>query len=588
MDGSGGSLTVTGLANVTIDGNTAGDGIRIVNATFDAVGGGSFNTVNTGSVTIGSSANPVGGTGLALNNVSGDLHLGALNVHGTSGVAVSGSGLYTGAAGMRVASTSGAVSGAAGTGLAVSNATIAASNLNLTRVDSTGGANGIVLNNTDTVGGLRVVGDNASTAVGGNGSGGTIQNTSGGDGSTSGIGVYLVDTSNVVLRRMNITGTHQNFGIRGFRVNGFTLEYSTVTGTHGTNATIDNYGEGAVYFGDDASVATNGLTGSGTITSSIISGGRARNFSVVNTAGTLNRLIVTGSTFGLNQNFATASDSFSIEARNAGTVVNVTVSSSTFTGAPGDVTEFVGQAGTTMDVVFGNNTLTNSHASNVIGGGGMTVATNGVMTFSITGNAMSGADGNALTLQKATLATSLTGTFNGNDIGISGVPSSGSKSGSGIFLGAAGSGVVTLAITNNRILQYAGNAGIYADNTGGDYDVNLTVTGNTLAQPGPFAFAGIALAAGAPSSTDDIDICANIAGNDVSAGDPNGFADIYMGVSTGASSIRLPGYAGSSTTDVENYLKANNLNSGATEVFVYVDAPATAGNFVGGAACPAP
>ena len=38
----------------------------------------------------------------------------------------------------------------------------------------------------------------------------------------------LNSTSNVVLRRMTITGTNQNYGIRGTGVSGFTLEYSPV------------------------------------------------------------------------------------------------------------------------------------------------------------------------------------------------------------------------------------------------------------------------------------------------------------------------------------------------------------------------
>ena len=51
--------------------------------------------------------------------------------------------------------------------------------------------------------------------------------------------------------------------------------------------------------------------------------------------------------------------------------------------------------------------------------------------------------------------------------------------------------------------------------------------------------------------------------------------------------MRLPGYAGSTTTDVQNFVLSNN-NVAGTAVFAYVDPPATDANFTGGAACPTP
>src|SRR5205814_648199 len=117
-----------------------------------------------------------------------------------------------------------------------------------------------------------------------------------------------------------------------------------------------------------------------------------------------------------------------------------------------------------------------------------------------------------------------------------------------------------------------GNAGIYMDNTDGNYAVNLNITGNTTAEPGPAAFAGLALAAGAPSSTDAIPVCANITGNNFSAGDPNNANDVFLAVSTGGSSMRLPGYAGTTLSDVQNFILANN-NVAGTTVIASFDAP---------------
>jgi hypothetical protein len=279
-----------------------------------------------------------------------------------------------------------------------------------------------------------------------------------------------------------------------------------------------------------------------------------------------------------------------VEARNNLTVVNATVNNNIFQGAAGDQTNLTGQTGTTMDVVYQNNNLTNAHAQNIIGGGGLTFATQGVMTMNVSNNNMTGPNGSAITLQKAFFGASLTGTVHNNNIGTIGVANSGSATGNGMFFSFAGGGTITLALTDNDIHGYAGNAGIYADNTGGTYDLNLTATGNVTGTPGAGAFAGIAVAAGAPASADDIDVCLQLGGaaalrNNFSAGDPSNSNDIIAGISTAASTIRLPGYTGSTLAEVQTFL-FNNNNFAGTVVTAYSDVAAT--NFTGGAACPTP
>jgi len=289
----------------------------------------------------------------------------------------------------------------------------------------------------------------------------------------------------------------------------------------------------------------------------------------------------------LTQSPEDSGSSLAIEARNSGTVANVTVLNSVFSGAAGDLGNFTGQTGTSMDVIFQGNTCANNHANNINGGGGLTLATQGTYTFNVSSNSFRDADGSAITLFKASSGTSLSGVIRSNAIGVAGVADSGSKSGNGIFLSSSGSGTISLTIDNNNIRQYSGNAGIYMDNTDGIYALNLNITGNTTAEPGPAAFAGLALAAGAPSTTDAIPVCANITGNNFSAGDPSNSNDVIIGVSTGGSSMRLPGYSGTTLADVQNFILGNN-NVAGTTVSAYFDAPATAASFTGGAACVTP
>src|SRR6185369_17110272 len=186
------------------------------------------------------------------------------------------------------------------------------------------------------------------------------------------------------------------------------------------------------------------------ITNCIISGGRSRNFSLINSSGTLNRLTVTGTTFGLVQDFIDAQRVFSVEGRpsataSGGTILNTTVTGSSFAGSPGDVVNFTGQEPSTttsvaMDVIFQNNTVTNTHAKNTIGGFGLKLANFAGMTFNVSGNSFSGASGSTIVLQMgapvagSTIATNLSGTINNNTIGVNGVADSGSKSGNGILL----------------------------------------------------------------------------------------------------------------------------------------------------------
>ncbi|HJQ25673.1 MAG TPA: hypothetical protein VKA60_17255, partial [Blastocatellia bacterium] len=430
--------------------------------------------------------------------------------------------------------------------------------------------------------------------VGGNATGGTISNKSGTDGSTTaGIGIYLNNVQNITLRRITISGTNQNHGIRGLAVNGFTLEYSTVGGSNGTTTAAisgDGYGEGSLMFGD---LSTNGITGTATFTNNNISGGLSRNQSIVNggAASTLT-LSVKGCTFGAN-----SGTSFAVECRTSGSTINTTFGgpnageANTLNNAVADLANFTGQTGTTMDVQFRNNTLSNNNAGNIVGGGNLNLSTRGAMTFHVTGNTMRDANGSAVTLFKASAGTLLSGFFDNNTIGVSGTADSGSKTGNGIFVSAAGGGTMSYTITNNQIHQIHGNSHIYADNTGGSFTANFDIRHNTLDTWQGTNFAGIAITNGAPSSSDTINVCAVVGGS--SAADKNIFnIGSNIGVIVGSSgaaaghTFNLPGYAGgANATNIQNFIAGNNTMNTAT-VSAYADAPATLAAFTGsGTSC---
>ncbi|MFO1312326.1 MAG: Ig-like domain-containing protein [Burkholderiales bacterium] len=599
---SSGSLTgATGRA-IDVNGGTAvisyggsisnsGAGIGIANKTGGSVTlSGSNKTLTTGGNTAVSLSNNTGAT-ITFGN-------GGLQITTSAGTGFSATG------GGTVTVTTGAndntINSGTGTALNVVNTTIGATGITFRSISSNGGSNGIVLDTTGSSGGLTVTGDGTNTSVGGNGSGGTIANKSGADGTTAGIGIYLRNTQNVVLRRMIVNGTNANYGIKGYGVNGFALEYSTVGGTSGTNynAAPNNAGEGAIYFGDYA--PTNGVTGAVSLLNNSVSGGAWSNLAIINSSGAAT-LTIKGNTFGANGLAPTGNSGVLIEAR-TGATVNTTLGGTlagepnTFTSARADLVNFTGQQTSTMDVVMRNNVMSNNHPDNNIGGGSLTLATAGTMTFDVDGNTMRDANGSAVTLFKASALSgtpSLTGRFTNNTIGVAAAADSGSKTGNGIFVSAGGTGTMSYTINNNAIHQIAGNAHIYADNTGGSYTANFTIEGNTLDTPNLLSwFAGIAITNGSPSSSDTINVCAKIGGageeNTINVGAGN------LGIIVGSSgagaghAFNLPTYAGgASLANVQTFLQGNN--SGTFITNAYADAPATAAAFTGlGTTCPTP
>lgn len=468
------------------------------------------------------------------------------------------------------------------------------------RIHVDGAPNAIVWNNTTAAlaaSSLTITGDD-STAQGGDSSGGVIANVAGANGAIAGNGIYLNNAANVTLRQITINGTNQNHAIRGYQVNNFVLEYSTISGSNGNAESLPDAeiaGEGAIYFGN-ASIS--GLSGAGTFTRNLISGGRGRNVSIINATAGTTTLTFKGNWFGPNQSFVNAGHNLAVEAAGSGTSITAVVGgvdseANVFNGAPGDLINFTGQIGSTMNVQLQNNLLSHGHPNNTIGGGGIVLATEGTMTFVVDGNTVHDSHGSAITLHKANAGVLLSGRLTNNVIGAHGWPGSGSATANGIYLSGAGTGTIALTLANNQIHNWTG-AGMLFDNTGGSYTASFTIQGNTLAQPTGGGGA-LAISNGGPGTGDRVNVCAVIGG--ATAGARNSFSggavvgNVVMGSSGDATGhvFNLPGYAGSTTANVESFVAANNDITGGATYVAYADAPATAAAFTGtGTSCPTP
>jgi hypothetical protein len=232
-----------------------------------------------------------------------------------------------------------------------------------------------------------------------------------------------------------------------------------------------------------------------------------------------------------------------------------------------------GEATTTGDTVV----VSDSHSSHV--------------TFDFNGNHISGSLLSAYTFLQPTTSTataSMVGKFRNNFIGTAGSALSGSKQGDGIDINATGAGTVTMNVTGNDIRQYfefgmnleAGDTGIA--------HLNVTVTGNTVKEPGAAALQGIMLNAG--KTSDAIVVCADIGGstaalfnNAVGAGlSP---ATDFRIRQRNNSVVTMPGLSGTTTAAVNAYILGRNTAGATASSLVTAPAGGSIGNTPGGAAC---
>ncbi len=586
IDGGTGAFSYAGTIT-----NSTGRTVEVTNRNAGSPGLVQFTGLVTGS----------GGTGVNLDNNDN----GAISFSGGLALSTGANAAFNAINGgtVSVTGSTNTLTTTSGTALNVVSTTIGASDLTFRSISAGTGAgtpaNGIVLNTTGSLGELIVTGDGGTcTAANTAGcSGGEIRNTVGGDDagvSPVGTGIVLRDTKAPSFTRMWVHD-NSNYAIRGNTVAGFTLANSVINGVNGTNAASPFR---------DASVAFDDLTGSASVASSAISGGYADNFRVLNAAGSLDRITFSGVTIGDN-NAANGNDAVLLESSGSATL-KVTVTGSTFTGAAGDLLQFSHGGAGTGDLVLTGNNFSNNHPGIATGGGGLTLSnegTSGATTMNIDNNDFRDAVGPGVLIVKSTGNSTQVGTFNNNRIGVAATPNSGSAEGSALKLQTVGGGTQTWAVTNNTIYGY-NNYGIEVLAGGSasaqSGNVNTTITGNLIAQPGntlgtqAISKNGIHLNIGTVTG-DTYAACAAIGGagalaNSISTAGLDGVPATGAGDNDfrlrqrQSTTIRLPGYGGAATdtSAVNLYIASQNAGNGAAVGISSVNSP-PGGGFTGGA-----
>jgi Bacterial Ig domain len=573
-----GDATV-GTSNPVAISGAGGDGIH--------VSGGSGNLDFGGASVTGSSGHSVyvsgrtGGTVTIGGNITD--HGAGIDLTGNSGAAISFGGtltlgtgsntafLATGGGMVTAAGTASTITTSTGAAVDVANTTIGGDGLTFQSVSSNGASPGINLSSTGSSGSLTV------TGTGSSGSGGTIQK-SGGE------GIQLSSTDSPSFTDMVIENNAAD-GINGSQVNGLTLASSTVSG-NGTQASVSGENNDGLDFSPNGDGSPDGLTGTVTLSDAMITGSADNNAIISDTSGTLD-LTATGSTFS-SDNSTTGNDGLHIDA-DGSTDATVSVTGSTFLNNFGDHFQFsTDESSTGTDsVTFSGNSL-NTTASGVEGGGVViSPFGNSHTTLTADDNNIQNSVFTGIAIDENGSTGTLSGTVNGNTIGTASSANSGSQ-GNDIGVFAEGSVTETLAVTDNYLYQYANEAGISFLDREGNPAMNLTITGNTIADPGSFGSWGLLGQAGAETG-DSGTVCAGIAGNSMtgSAQPGQGGADFEIDQQFNTT-VQIPGYTGGTenTNAVVSYIQGNNISGGTPSGIATVSGSGS--GFTGGPSCPAP
>lgn len=563
-----------------------------------------------GGITIGTATGGAASTGVNINAANGNVTFTNLT-HGTSGSRTAnqavtingGTGTYSlgtvsiftsGARGINALNADGGLNSTAGTVDATGApaididgpAGLTTLGMTLTAVAANGGANGLLIR--DTNGSFSVAG------TGGAGSGGTIQGmTARGARFTAATGISLAsmnftnngtnqDAAATCGDALNGTNTNCGAGIDLQGVTGVTLSGVSVTGgtqigINGTNLTnltmtntsVQNVGDEVLEDG----VQLVNLTGTCTISGGNFSNNFHRQLEIQNSSGTLTSLAITNSTFDRGTYVSTAAQGILIAGRLTSSM-NVSVKGATFARNFGSA--YFGQSIDTANVTLtvgdaavpanGNTFTNNSLSVQVVADNGSTqtstVANN---NSSVTATVTSGST--PFSFRKSLPASGLvTHTMTANTLGNASVQSGNNCAGcNGVTItneGASGGMRVTV---NNNIIRHVNQRGIETIAQFND-TFGVVLTGNTIQDPdGVVGQAVFGQSENDPTDTGSL--CMEVTANSVGGLWDTGVVPagrnmrLRQGSAGGTAVFRLRNIAGTTATDCNNRLNADNTNA---------------------------
>ena len=460
VDGSAaaGTTTITGFSNNAISGNTAGSGVLITSAKFDATAGGAFNTVNAGTTVIGASGNGVGAQGMVLTNVTGDLNFTDLDIFADGGAGLS-------------ATSTAAFNAAAGAGLrvqvggGVSTLTaVGGPALSLTNVTATLPLQTLQSTNSSTTG------VNLDTVLGSVSAGGSISGSTGTG--------FRVNGSNATISYTGPITTTTGKGVDLTTNTGSTISFTgTLSLSSGSNTAFNATGGGTVTSSDTTSTLTS-TTGTALNVANTTIGAANLNFRSIN-AGTA----ASGPTNGIVLNVTGTTGSLIVSgtgsAASGGTIQKTAAEGVLITGPANASFSWMavkdpGTHGISTNKV-NNFTLANSSITDAAGAaatddGLHSTDTSGTMT--LTNNTINGARHQGITIDNNNTnmtALSMTGTMVTN-----------TPNGDGMLMQMRGTSQLPTATISGSTFSNNFSTGLQVSNADTGNIANLTVQNNTV------------------------------------------------------------------------------------------------------------
>ena len=480
-NGAGGTADITGRTGGAIalsgninDTNDAGGGITMSGNTGGSTTfSGTTKTLNTGASAAFSST----GSGQTIT-FSG----GGLNIDTTSGAGFSATGGGT----VNVTGTSNTIDSTTGTSLNVASTNIGASGLTFEHISSNGAGNGINLDTTGSSGGLTVSGTGSA------GSGGTIQNS-------TGSGILLNSTKTPSLSWMNISNN-------GNAVNEGGLRMTNVTGTGSlTSSTVTGGFEDNVYVKNDTTTATFTVQGP--------------SCSITNNSS------VSGNN-GINLLAATTAN------------LTATVNNCSFSGNRAVTIGADSADNSTLNVTITNNTITQGSPNHGNQGIQVSDSANGNVTFLVDSNKVGTSDGTTasplmntgINIFNGSAGTAIMkGRVSNNTVMNDGTVAAGSSNGFGIRVFNSNLAQIRAKVLGNTVKNVSADYGILAESSGttaaptapqGRVDVDIE--NNTVTNMGSLALDAIRA-----QSRNFNTLCGKIAGNTTTGGGA-GFFGIFV------------------------------------------------------------
>jgi hypothetical protein len=356
IDGStGGTTTITGFSNNAVSKDNVGTGIAITSARFDGTPGGGYQTVSGGSTVVGSAGvtNGVGGSGVVMTNVSGDLAFTDLDIFAEGGAAlrITGTGAVNTGAGTGTQVTVGAgvaiFEATGGPAVDVTNATIDLQPSSIKSTNST--STGVSL---DTVTGTFAAGSGSTITN----ATGTSFNVNAGTATIS----YDGTITNSTGRSVSVTS----------KTSGSTTFNGTITATGGTGIFLNSNTGSTIGFTKQIVLSTGAnaaftATGGGTVTATDTTS------TLTTTTGVA--LNVANTTIGAGGlKFASISAGTAASGPSSGIVLNTTGSSGSLTVNGGTIQKTTSHGvslTSTLNPTFKSVTIKNTGGSGVKGTG---------------------------------------------------------------------------------------------------------------------------------------------------------------------------------------------------------------------------